>query len=702
MRIRFLTALAIMTSSFLFAQDKFCGTTEMQNKWFAEHPDLKQQFDQLQTEASNLDAEQFSLGYPQLQQRAAASGNYTIPVVFHILHTGGGENISDAQVQDAVNILTRDFNKQNADTIDVVLAFKNLIGNAQIEFHLATKDPNGNCTNGIVRHWDTKTDWSGNFNDYIYTWPSTKYLNVYVVKTIGSGAAGYTYLPGSGIPAAADAIVILNGYVGSVGTGNSGTSRALTHEVGHWLNLPHVWGGTNQPGVACGDDGVADTPISKGYSSCSLGSPIFCTPGVVENIQNYMEYAYCQRMYTIGQATRMQNAINSPVSGRNNLSTPNNLAATGIVNPATNCIPDLNINVLPSFSVCSGKALSFNSFTFNANPTTYSWSANNGATVLNTNTTTASITFNNVGSSTVSCLVSNAFGSNSKSIVVTVLSGVTDVTTTASESFENVALPANWTVINPTTPNQQWERFPGIGSNGTNCMYVPTESLTPNSIEILESPSFDFKNNPGALFTFKYAYAKDNPLNKDLFKVQGSKNCGSSWQDIWVPSNSSLANNSGGTTSSLFFPTQSFEWVLYDLTAHPNFQSFNNEEHVTFRFYFQEDIGGTGFGNRIYLDEINFTTPVGINEITKSISLNVFPNPTNSIFNLSFVLAHASKIKYTVSSIDGSAIISEEEKLFSEGAHELKINENQQLKHGIYFLNLEMNGVKMSKKIIIN
>lgn len=463
-----------------------------------------------------------------------------------------------------------------------------------------------------------------------------------------------------------------------------------------------MWGGTNQPGVACGDDGVLDTPISKGYSSCNLGSPTFCTPGVVENIQNYMEYAYCQRMYTLGQATRMQNAINSPVNGRNNLSAPNNLIVTGITNPLSNCIPDLNINVLPSFSVCSGKVLSFNSFTFNANPTSYSWSANNGASILNANTGTASIVFNSPGSSTVSCMVSNSYGSNTSSIVITVLNGVTNVINTQSESFENVTLPAFWNVINPTSPNQKWEIFSGTGSLGSKCMYVPTESLVANSIELLESPSYDFKNNPGALFTFKYAYAKDNPGNKDLFKVQASTNCGGTWSDIWVPTNGSLANNSGGTTASLFVPTHSFEWVFYDLSAHPNFQNLINEDHVTFRFYFQEDVGGTGFGNRFYLDEINFTTPVGINELTKSIGFNVYPNPTTAVFNLSFNLSNAAKIKYQVLSVSGAIILSEPEILFAEGAHEIKINETQKLQQGIYFVNFELNGVKMSRKLIVN
>ncbi|MBA3683473.1 MAG: hypothetical protein H0W73_20250, partial [Bacteroidetes bacterium] len=314
MRILFLWAAILFAANF-FSQSHLCGSTEAQNEWFAQHPELKIKYDKLQQEASDLDKEQYKTGYKQtdlLQKTSAVAASiYTIPVVFHILHQGGSENITDAQVIDAIKILSRDYNKQNADTSLVVPQFTNSIGNSKIQFELATIDPTGNCTNGIIRHWDAKTAWTSGFGDYIYSWPRAKYLNIYVVKTIASGAAGYTYLPGSGVPAAVDAIVILSSYVGSIGSGNVGTSRALTHEVGHWLNLPHVWGGTNQPGVACGNDGVSDTPVTKGFTSCALGNAIICNAGITENVQNYMDYSYCSRMFTNGQAVRMTTALNS-------------------------------------------------------------------------------------------------------------------------------------------------------------------------------------------------------------------------------------------------------------------------------------------------------------------------------------------------------------------------------------------------------
>ncbi len=697
-------AAAILFTTNLFSQEKYCGSTEAQNEWFASHPELKAIFDQQQQAASDLDKEQFKTGYHQQQRTAAVSAVplYTIPVVFHILHQGGTENITDAQVQDAVTILTRDYNKLNADTSVVVTQFKNIIGNAKFQFQLATIDPNGNCTNGIIRHWDPKTNWVSSFSDYIYSWPRNKYLNVYVVKTIASGAAGYTYLPGSGVPASADAIVILSSYVGSIGTGNVSTSRALTHEVGHWFNLPHVWGGTNQPGVACGDEGVSDTPVTKGFSTCALANAIICTPGITENVQNYMDYSYCSRMFTLGQATRMTNAINSTVAGRNNLSSASNLAATGITTSTTNCIPMMNIAALPSTTVCSGSSLSMVSYTSNANPTSYMWTATSGAVVASPSSGNTSVTFNVVGTVTVNCTASTISGSISQSVVVTVLNGVPQIAAGNSESFENATLPTFWNVSTPNTSPGLWSITNAASSNGVQSMYVPGETLPANAIDILDSPSYDFLNNQGAAFTFKYAYARYSTTTADLFKVQASKDCGSSWNDIWVPTISSLASGSGGIMQSLFIPTAS-QWVFYDLTQHPNFTNFLNSDHVVVRFYFQEDIGGSGNGNRMYLDEINFNaTPLGVNELTKSIGFNVYPNPTNSDFNIKFTLSNEAKIKYTLTSVAGSVIIQENEKTLAQGTHEIKLNTKNQLAQGIYFVNLEMNGTKMTRKIIIN
>ncbi|MBA3683161.1 MAG: T9SS type A sorting domain-containing protein, partial [Bacteroidetes bacterium] len=392
---------------------------------------------------------------------------------------------------------------------------------------------------------------------------------------------------------------------------------------------------------------------------------------------------------------------NSSTAQRSTLSTPANLLATGITTTTTNCIPFINISALPTTTVCSGTALSLVSFTSNANPTSFLWTAGSGVSIGNPSAASTTATFNTVGTVTVNCVASTSSGSNNQTIVVTVLSGVTEVTSANSESFETATLPNFWSIISPTNPIYKWDITNLSGSNGVQSMFVQAENFPANAEAILESPLYDFLNNPGAVYTFKYAYARYDANNKDLFKVQASKDCGGTWSDIWVPTNSALANGSGGTSSTLFTPSAA-TWVLYDLTAHPNFVNFTNIQNVLIRFYFKEDVGGTGNGNRMFLDEINFDTPNGINEVTRSIGLNVFPNPTSSAFNIKFDLSNDAKVSYKLTSVTGAIISDVPTKDLSIGSHEIRINENNKLAQGIYFLNFEMNGIKMTKKIIIN
>jgi hypothetical protein len=242
-----------------------CGTFDANKKMEALHPDEVHEAEAI------LEAE--TRAYEQ--NRSVNAVNYTIPVVFHILHTYGTENISDAQIEDAMMILNRDYNKQNPDTANIVAAFQGIAANVGITFKLAKLDPNGNCTNGIDRIYSPLTNIADD-DAKLNIWPRNKYLNVWVVKNISSGAAGYSMYPSSVQGASGslvDGVMILHNYVGSIGTGSNSRSRALTHEIGHWLNLPHPWGNSNSPGVSSNcsiDDGVSDTPNTVGWTSCNL------------------------------------------------------------------------------------------------------------------------------------------------------------------------------------------------------------------------------------------------------------------------------------------------------------------------------------------------------------------------------------------------------------------------------------------------
>jgi hypothetical protein len=265
--------------------------------------------------------------------RGGANQVYTIPMVFHVIHENGNENISDEQIYDAIAVLNRDFRKLNPDTSDIIDAFAGIAGDARVEFRLATIDPNGNCHSGINRIVSPLTnDGSNSDMKALSYWPRNKYMNVWICAEIGSGIAGFTNLPGDvngNWGAFEDGIVLRSDYVGSIGTSSPIKSRTLTHETGHWLNLYHTWGPTNSPAdpTNCDfDDNVTDTPNTVGYTSCNIDGA--SCGSLIDNVQNYMEYSYCSRMFTEGQTTRMRAALLSNTAQRNNLWSAANLEST--------------------------------------------------------------------------------------------------------------------------------------------------------------------------------------------------------------------------------------------------------------------------------------------------------------------------------------------------------------------------------------
>lgn len=202
-----------------------------------------------------------------------------IPMVFHIVHQCGREKIGVAQVQQAIDDLNADFNGRNIDALrDTLDPFYHLMDSMDIEFRLATLDPNGNATTGV--HWlehFSSINGSGletSLKSYV-NWPRNRYLNVWIVSsTGGSGFAQYPWVT-DGSPER-DGIVISHDYLGTTGTSEAWRHRRrkiLTHEVGHWLGLKHTWG--DHPSyLSPGDngscpigDGIDDTPSTRGSSA---------------------------------------------------------------------------------------------------------------------------------------------------------------------------------------------------------------------------------------------------------------------------------------------------------------------------------------------------------------------------------------------------------------------------------------------------
>jgi GEVED domain/Pregnancy-associated plasma protein-A/Secretion system C-terminal sorting domain/Fibronectin type III domain len=246
-----------------------------------------------------------------IQSRA----NVTIPVVVHVLYNNTTTNISDAQILSQIAVLNADFAASNADYSLVPAAFTAVrSGNTGIQFCMAKRDPQGNATTGINRKATTKASFEANTDDAksattgVAAWPAGQYLNIWVVPSITSGGQsgilGYAQFPGGA--AATDGLVIGYNYFGNTGTVAApyNKGRTATHEIGHWLNLRHIWGDAN-----CGSDLVTDTPTHNdaNYGCPAAGHKSTCTGTPVEMTMNYMDYTddACMYMFSAGQKTRM-------------------------------------------------------------------------------------------------------------------------------------------------------------------------------------------------------------------------------------------------------------------------------------------------------------------------------------------------------------------------------------------------------------
>lgn len=229
------------------------------------------------------------------------NGKIVIPVVVNVLYRTAAENISDAQIQSQIDVLNKDFTATNSDFSSTPSQFAGVATNVDITFELVK----------INRKATTKSSWgtrdamkSTKKGGLDPTSPSTN-LNFWVC-TIGGGILGYAQFPGGS--AATDGVVCDSKYVGV--TSNSGGAypynlgRTATHEVGHWMNLRHIWGDTT-----CGSDLVSDTPT---HNTANYGVPVYphlstCTGTPVEMTMNYMDYTDDRGMYmfTNGQKARI-------------------------------------------------------------------------------------------------------------------------------------------------------------------------------------------------------------------------------------------------------------------------------------------------------------------------------------------------------------------------------------------------------------
>lgn len=634
------------------------------------------------------------------QMKTGDTTTLVIPIVFHVIHRYGSENISDQQIYRQVQILNEDFQKMNADTAAVVPYFVDRIGNAKFRFELARFDPFGNCSNGINRYNSFETNQGDDYSK-LNPWPRTRYLNVWVVRSMEDGLAGYAYYPSSveGVGFWRDGIIIRHNYVGDIGTGSPGQSRALTHEIGHWLGLAHTWGPSNYPGSLSNcltDDGIEDTPNTIGWTTCNLNG--MTCDDELDNVQNFMEYSYCTHMFTHGQVDFMRVILNSTISGRNALWNEHNLDLTlGDLNVPVACEPIADFHA-PTTTICMNTPVQFTNHSWRtAGSVSYSWEFPTGSPATSTNTN-PTVSWDTPGWKSVKLTVTDSQGTHVKQEMqyIFVSPSYRDYVGPKQLTFDDEN-QAQYITLNPTDNEAKWQIEDGVGINGSRAIILrnasPYTDFLPftneafyqnrlaGNVDEFITPSFDLSNTSNVNVSFRWA-AATNATNvaemSDRLRVFVSTNCGQTWSVRQTLTGTALINNGMGHSS--FSPNTSTVWgeSSFNLTTN---QATNN---VRFKFEFT----ASDFSNNIVIDNIFVGGVLSLEENNPLLSILPYPNPVSSQENIEIQIpddVEVNEIRILDSAGKELVLLNQASLL---GQSKVQLNQHLTFAQGVYYIRL--------------
>jgi PKD repeat protein len=545
---------------------------------------------------------------------------YQIPYIVHVVHSGQpigtGDNLSAAQVNAQMQQVNDDFNRLNSDAGNTPAVFLPVAAGLDIEFVPAVVDPDGNIlaepginrVNGQalfgVSSWGTgQIDATLKPNTY---WDPNFVFNIWCVN-LGGGLLGYAqfpeapFLPGIGGgngPAETDGVVILNTSFGSIASPGTAVpydlGRTLTHELGHWVGLRHIWGDGG-----CGvDDFCDDTPNAGGANfsglPCTFPGPNSCTDAgtdLPDMFQNYMDYSddACMNVFTQDQIDRIiivlenaprRNELLSSTAGE--FPSADTIVAAISKDASSGCAP-LTVNFSDN-SYVGDEAAPVISWEWNfdvnglggASPATFS-GQNPGAVV-----------FSNEGTYTISLAIDNGVYANDATTTVTV-EGTVDLDIT--QGFES-GIPATWS-------NDLWIESNSVGFNSGSSIFQDNVNNSSRTSAFIETPSINFDVEATFIkLTFDYAHAfyGGGFGDDEGLEINVSSDCGQTWEQVYIRLNSDP--EPFYTTESTVFgwEPEPEDWAAQevDLTA------YKGSSGVRIQFH-----GISDYGNDTYLDNIN-------------------------------------------------------------------------------------------------
>jgi hypothetical protein len=598
---------ALLITNFGFSQN--CGTYEGSlEEDIQKYPDFYQSL-----ESKNAELKlQHENALSKLTHLKTENGIKIIPVVVHVIHDMGGENISDVSIQGALDILNANINGQAENFLDKTPdVFAAVRGDAKVEFRLAKIDPLGNPTTGINRVRSTLTyePVPGNAVKTLSYWNSYQYLNIWTVQKFapqddGATLLGYAQFPNSG-SMSTDGVVLLSSQMTNGGT--------LTHEVGHWLGLRHTWGD-----AICGDDNVKDTPPAREpnhgvyfgdfpYHVGSFGCLADSLNWAGEMFMNYMDYGPDSEktMFSLDQNAIMNITLDGVFNEEDSISgigyreymwSLENIASTGTGDGYLTpfCSQEASFIVMNgSSSLCQGEALLLkgNQTMFGAgNVSSFVWSFGDGNTD-NSGDNFLSHTYNSVGSFDVTLTVEY-----NETIIITASDG--NLLPGGSATYDAI-------LVDHMVQGTEMEL---LSMGASNIIKIPLDSL-------------------GLYYGMEDSSYFRGYIQKGIYTATYTNTCTSSVTKVgFVNVNTTIASSNASSYSYSFEDESDLngDWILNQSTNIESLWSFNSDNNTTWKW--ESGSASDGFSS-IKIDGDDMLIGVSTEIVSKAYDLSAFTTP---------------------------------------------------------------------------
>ncbi|MCV9934444.1 PKD domain-containing protein [Flavobacterium sp. LS1R47] len=560
------------------------------------------------TQLSQKEQDLFRQSLPKIETAKKAgltkrkdAAPYIIPVVFHILNDGSniGKTFTKAQMQsrinDAIDVCNKDFNGLYPAYNTVDPRFEAVKSKMNIQFVLATVDPDGNLleTPGMNWHPDAHIvdGYDSKIYNYMYYGKNGKYyLDIVVVDepnpSDGVYGSGHAFLP---VQDVVPHVTYNHRYIGTTGGSDASFqfAKEMSHEFGHYFGLQHTF----QNGCDPINDGMADTPPTTQGFGCNLSAVNSC--GVIANYQNLMDYNVdCQSMFTKDQTNAMTYWLDDMAVAkypRGFLWQNSNLASVGVISTA----PIAQFTASTT-AICNNKSITFKDVSLGL-PTSRTWTFAGGSPATST-TANPTVTYATPGIYTVSLTATNALGNDTKTIT-SYIKVDQKSTINLTENFSGAFPPDGWSITNPDA-GLGWEKRKDVGNGDSACMIMNNaDNAVVGELDYIQLPYYNFTNGVNSQLFFDVAYTKFDDISPDVLEVEVSTDCGANWTSVYSKTHTDLQTTTTPITlPNNWIPNTAENWrkEIIDLG------SYIGNPNVTIRFK-----NKSGYGTRIWIDNVN-------------------------------------------------------------------------------------------------